>query len=224
MSAASLDHEQLSFPSMPAPPQPAEEPAAAPTDRPPSHLKRLEFDQPVLRPIAFFVDLVLVAPARARDICIPPDKRKPRDFRFRRQREGRKPLSIGRGKLRRKERRELAVWDWQAPILGPPPIRPKTLAQCPTGACWKASCKYNLKLDVDPETGFIKDNFPDLDFDELPETCALRVANKAEELRRQPRTETVAKLLNLTDERLRQIEKGAIAKLGPAVENLRPAE
>ena len=184
----------------------------------------LEFDQPVLRPVAFFVDLVLVAPARARDICMPVAQRKPKDFRFRVQREGRKPLSIGQGKLRGKERREMAVWDYQAPILPIRPRKPLTVLDCRPGPCPRVGCQFNLYLDVDPETGFIKLNFPDKDIDELEETCADRVARKAAEMRRQPRTATVAKLLNLTDERLRQIEKGAIAKLGPAVENLRPTE
>jgi len=177
-----------------------------------------------LRPVAFFIRFVLVAPARARDICVPPAQRKPKDFRYRLQREGRKPLSIGPGRLRGKERRELAVWDYQAPILGIKPHKPLTVLQCEPGPCSRVGCEKNLYLDVDPVTGFIKLNFPDLDIDELEETCADRVARRAEELHRQPRTEAVARLLNLTDERLRQIEVGAIKKLGPAVENLRPVE
>jgi hypothetical protein len=221
MSAASLEHEQLAFP-LPLParaPRPRQPPAAAPK---PAHVEKpLEFAQPVLRPVAFFVDLVLVTPARARDICIPPAARAPKDFRFRRQREGRKPVSIGHGKLRGKERRELAVWDYQAPILGIKRYAPLTVLDCRPGPCPRVACQFNLYLDVDPATGFIKLNFPDKDIDELEETCADRIARRAAEMRRQPRTETVAKLLNLTDERLRQIEKGAIAKLGPAVEGFR---
>lgn len=223
MSSASLEREQLVFASVRMDVTSPAAPAAAPIAR--THgpeSTKLEIGQPVLRPVAFFVDMLLVAPARARDVCIPVAKRRPKDFRFRRMREGRKPLSIGQGKLRGKERRDLAVMDYQAPILGIRPHKPLTVLQCQPGPCSRVGCEKNLYLDVDPDTGCIKLNFPDLQVDELIETCADRVAQKYEQLQRQPLTEMVAKLLNLTAERLRQIEKGAIAKLGPAVEALRP--
>lgn len=86
------------------------------------------------------------------------------------------------------------------------------------GPCPWTACKYNLYLDVDPETGFIKLNFPDKQPDELEETCALRVARKAKEQRRQTPMAVVAKLMNLTDERLRQIEHLSLAKLKDAVD------
>src|SRR5690242_4638453 len=42
-------------------------------------------------------------------------------------------------------------------------LKPKTRAECVNGPrpCLFVSCKYNLYLDVNPETGSIKLNFPD---------------------------------------------------------------
>ena len=58
--------------------------------------------------------------------------------------------------------------------------RPKTRADCVNGPrpCNFVSCKHNLYLDVNPETGSIKLNFPDKEIWELEETCALDVAEK----------------------------------------------
>jgi hypothetical protein len=223
MSTASLEQLAFALPYV----QPASRPQSAAST--PHRPAPLEFDQPVLRPVAFFVRFVLVAPARARDICVPPAQRKPKDFRYRRQREGRKPLSIGRKPMKPKERREMEIVDYQATILGIKRPSHLKLFECPTGPCARFACKYNLYLDeirsaVPGKPPTLKLNFPGLDVDELLETCAMRVANRAEELNRQTPTAEVAKLFNLTDERLRQIEVGAIKKLGPAVENLRPVE
>jgi len=58
--------------------------------------------------------------------------------------------------------------------------RPITRGECkdaPRPCPW-VSCKYHLYLDVNPETGSIKINFPDLEPWELNETCALDVADR----------------------------------------------
>jgi hypothetical protein len=69
------------------------------------------------------------------------------------------------------------------------------------------ACRYHLYLDVTPN-GAIKYNFPDLDWDELDETCALDVAE-----RRGQKLESVGRYLNITRERVRQLEVAAIGKL-----------
>jgi len=58
--------------------------------------------------------------------------------------------------------------------------KPKTRAECADGArpCPYVSCKYHLYIDVSPRTGAIKLNFPDLEVWELPESCALDVADR----------------------------------------------
>jgi len=59
--------------------------------------------------------------------------------------------------------------------------RPRTRAECCDGPrpCPWVSCKYNLYLDV-TEAGGLRFNFPDIDPDEMAESCALDVADRAE--------------------------------------------
>jgi hypothetical protein len=88
--------------------------------------------------------------------------------------------------------------------------RPKTRAECVGGQrpCPFVSCVHHLFLDVSARTGAIKLNFPDLDVDELPETCALDVADRGGLT-----LQSVADIMNLTRERIRQVEVRALAKL-----------
>lgn len=74
--------------------------------------------------------------------------------------------------------------------------------------CLFVSCKYHLFLDVNPETKSIKFNFPDKDVWELKETCALDVADKGGVT-----LEEVGDIMNLTRERIRQVEMRALQKL-----------
>lgn len=89
-------------------------------------------------------------------------------------------------------------------------LRPKDRGQCVTGArpCPWVSCKFHLYLDVNPETGSIKLNFPDLEVWEMPETCALDVADRGGIT-----LEEVGEILNLTRERIRQVEVHGLEKL-----------
>lgn len=83
--------------------------------------------------------------------------------------------------------------------------------------CPFVSCKHHLALDVNPRSGAIKHNFPDLEVWEMAETCALDVADRGGVV-----LEELGALMNLTRERIRQLEMRALAKVRPvAVEALR---
>ncbi len=88
--------------------------------------------------------------------------------------------------------------------------RPKTRGDCQDAKrpCPWVSCKFHLYLDVNPETGSIKVNFPDLEVWEMAETCALDVADRAGIT-----LEEVGEILNLTRERIRQVEVLGLSKL-----------
>jgi hypothetical protein len=92
--------------------------------------------------------------------------------------------------------------------------RPDTRAECRSGPrpCPFVSCRYHLYLDVSRRGGAIKLNFPDLEVWELEHTCALDVADAGEQT-----LEQVGALLNMTRERVRQIENAAKQKLLPEV-------
>lgn len=119
----------------------------------------------------------------------------------------RRPKTMSRREmLRERRRRERAgesfeVLDYE---------RPRTRAQCKDGArpCLYVSCKHHLYLDVNPETGSVKVNFPDKEVWELEETCALDVAERGGIT-----LEEVGVILNLTRERIRQLEVTALQKL-----------
>ncbi|MEO1267573.1 MAG: sigma factor-like helix-turn-helix DNA-binding protein [Myxococcota bacterium] len=89
-------------------------------------------------------------------------------------------------------------------------VRPRVRDECRTGErpCPYVSCKHHLYLDVNPETGSVKINFPDLEVWELAETCALDVAERGGTT-----LEDVGELLNLTRERIRQVEVLGLEKL-----------
>jgi hypothetical protein len=89
-------------------------------------------------------------------------------------------------------------------------VRPKTRAECAEGErpCPFVSCKHHLYLDVSARTGAIKLNFPDLEVWEMTETCALDVADRGGTT-----LEEVGAIMNLTRERIRQVEVKGLAKL-----------
>ena len=70
------------------------------------------------------------------------------------------------------------------------------------------SCKYHLYLDVNPETGSIKLNFPPIDVWEMADTCALDVAERGGIT-----LEEVGAIMNLTRERIRQLEMSGLNRL-----------
>jgi hypothetical protein len=93
--------------------------------------------------------------------------------------------------------------------------RPKKRSDC-VGAmrpCPWVGCKYHLYIDVNPETGALRLNFPDLEPWELQHSCALDVADRGGIT-----LEEVGETTNLTRERIRQIEvKGLIRLKGAGV-------
>jgi hypothetical protein len=88
--------------------------------------------------------------------------------------------------------------------------RPRLRAECKDGPrpCPHVSCRHHLYLDVNPATGTIKLNFPDLEVWELPVSCTLDVAEAGGSA-----IEAIGTLMNVTRERVRQIEAQALEKL-----------
>jgi hypothetical protein len=65
-----------------------------------------------------------------------------------------------------------------------------------------------MLLEVDDESGAVKENHPGKEVDELEETCALRVAADGGHT-----LERTGELLNIVLERTRQIERDALRSL-----------
>jgi hypothetical protein len=88
--------------------------------------------------------------------------------------------------------------------------KPRMRSQCQSfeRPCPFVSCKHHLYLDVNPTTGSIKLNFPDLEVWEMNETCALDVADRGGIT-----LEEVGEIMNLTRERIRQVELRGLEKL-----------
>jgi hypothetical protein len=88
--------------------------------------------------------------------------------------------------------------------------KPRTREECLDGPrpCPYVSCKHHLYIDVSARTGAIKLNFPDLEVWDLGESCALDVADRGGTT-----LEDVGAIMNLTRERIRQVEVKALAKL-----------
>jgi hypothetical protein len=94
--------------------------------------------------------------------------------------------------------------------------RPRSRSECATGPrpCMFISCKHHLYLDVNPSTGSIKLNFPDREVWELENTCALDVADRGGIT-----LEEVGAIMNLTRERIRQVETRGLLKLRAIAED-----
>lgn len=126
--------------------------------------------------------------------------------RIKRPKDGRiRSKTIAPKRLTRGERRlsELLVYPEDV-------ARPLMREHCSqmSRPCPFVSCSHHLYLDVNPETGSIKLNFPHLEVWEMAETCSLDVADRGGIT-----LEEVGAILNLTRERIRQVEVRGLTKI-----------
>ncbi len=141
------------------------------------------------------------------------------------------PRGIGLRPLSHQERADLAEDEAALAEAGVSLQRPRTVAECPPAEepCPFVSCRHHLYVEVDPERGYLKVNFPGRAIDELEETCSLRVAAQQPGVRNLPlekgvrTSREVGRLLNLTQERVNQIAKVALAKVRAALDRDAPA-
>jgi hypothetical protein len=130
------------------------------------------------------------------------------------QRGRRRSKTMSRKEIARELRRQRAFGlvdpELDAVIQEIEAARPRSRADCANTArpCMFISCKHHLYLDVNPSTGSIKLNFPDKEVWELAETCALDVADRGGIT-----LEEVGSIMNLTRERIRQVETRGLLKL-----------
>jgi Sigma-70, region 4 len=128
-----------------------------------------------------------------------------RKIRRRRRRTRPRSKTIAMKRLTREELRQGALM--YPPVDIP---RPTSREECRGEArpCPWVACKHHLYLDINPETGSIKINFPDLEPWDLKHTCALDVAERGGIT-----LEEVGEIMNLTRERIRQVEVRGLLKL-----------
>jgi hypothetical protein len=121
-------------------------------------------------------------------------------------RDGRvRSKTIAPKRLTRDERRLSELLVYPADVQ-----RPMTREECKgmQRPCPFVSCSHHLYLDVNPESGAIKLNFPHLEVWEMAETCSLDVADRGGIT-----LEEVGAILNLTRERIRQVEVRGLTKI-----------
>jgi hypothetical protein len=128
-----------------------------------------------------------------------------RKIRRRRRRTRPRSKTIAMKRLTREELRQGALM--YPPVDIP---RPTTRAECreEMRPCPWVACKHHLYLDINPETGSIKINFPDREPWELEHTCSLDVAEEGSLT-----LEEIGDITNLTRERVRQVEVRGLLRL-----------
>lgn len=106
---------------------------------------------------------------------------------------------------------------WRVTPSEPEQERPRTRSDCVDGPrpCPWVGCRHNLFLDVNADTGSIKLTFPELEPWDLVQTCALDLAEQG-----QSTLDIIGDLLNVTRERVRQVEAIAIRKVKRACKDM----
>lgn len=135
----------------------------------------------------------------------PPAPARPKHGSQRAVRQGPRSRTISLKVLTRAELRQGAADN--------PPVdvpRPRTRGDCAGGQrpCPWVACKHHLYLDVSPDTGSIQIVHPLREPGDLADTCALDVADRGDHT-----LDEVGQILNVTRERVRQIEVRALLKL-----------
>ncbi len=99
----------------------------------------------------------------------------------------------------------------------PTHIRPRTRGDCDHFGrpCPYVGCRYHLYLEVREKTGAIKLRFPGKEPADLEESCALDAAEEGGMT-----LSAIGQRMNLTRERIRQIERIALRKLAEVGLNL----
>ncbi len=118
------------------------------------------------------------------------------------KRKGARPKTRLAKRLSKEERRQsLLLEPWMNEEL------PKTRAECKYGErpCPYVRCRYHLALEVKPN-GSLSENFHEIC--DMKETCVLDVAERGENT-----LEYIGECMNITRERVRQLETDALAKL-----------
>lgn len=141
----------------------------------------------------------------------------PRKYRSRRSRGQPRSRTISMKHITRESLRVGAAM--YPPVEGEE--RPATREDCLAAGvnaerpCPWVACKHHLYLDINPNTGTIKLNFPDLEPWELKHTCALDVAELGGIT-----LDEIGLVTNLTRERIRQIEvRGLLAMREESIKN-----
>lgn len=118
-----------------------------------------------------------------------------------------RPKTYSRKHMARENRQERTAEEIQSAVES---WHPKTRADCYNmpRPCLVVSCRHNLYLDVNTQTGSVKFNFPDKEIWELEETCSLDIAERGGVT-----LEDVGSIMNLTRERIRQLEIRGLRKL-----------
>jgi DNA-directed RNA polymerase specialized sigma24 family protein len=113
--------------------------------------------------------------------------------------------TISAPRLSRAERQAGDELDYPADVE-----RPRTRGDCQDmpRPCPFVSCSHHLYLDVNPDSGAIKLNFPHLEVDQMAASCSLDVADRGGIT-----LEEVGAILNLTRERIRQVEVRGLEKI-----------
>lgn len=93
-----------------------------------------------------------------------------------------------------------------------PQVKVENRSQCRCGPrpCPIVSCKYHLYTDIKVPNGSLVRNFGFMEIDLMNESCVLDVAERGAHT-----LEEIGEMLNLTRERIRQIERDALKKLEP---------